>query len=139
MNEQILITYAKDLLLMIDEDKHMVDFQGWKKKHKITKGQIDHYLTKFPLFKDYWTEAKDQIGWRIFKRGWLRQADSNLTRFVLPFYSDTFKDLEEWRTELKTIVAEAAKPTLTVVEMPKFPSSGLVPDKIQIEKEDDEA
>jgi len=138
ITEDMLVTYGRDLLMMIDEDKHMVDFQAWKRKHRLTKGQIDHYLPKYPKFKAYWDEAKDQLGWRIFKRGWLKQADASLTRFVLPYYSDDFKSLEEYRTHLKTVVAEAQKPTLTVVEMPRFQSSGLVPDKIEIEKEKNE-
>ncbi len=127
--EALVTMYGDDLLLMIEEDPKMIHFQGWKRKHKLTKGQVDHYLTRFPKFKARWIEAKEQLAWRIWERGYNRQADSNITRFTLPYFSETFKEMEEWRMKMKTLVMEAQKPTITVVEIPTFKSSGLVPDK----------
>ena len=137
--EELVTAYGDDLLLMISEDPKMIHYQNWKKKHKLTKGRIDHYLQKFPKFKARWIEAKEQLAWRIWERGLNREADSNMTRFSLPYFSETFKEMEEWRNYMKTKTAEAQKPTLTIVEMPTFQSSGKVPDKIdKPNKESDE-
>ncbi len=117
-----------DLLLMLDENPKMVTTQPWLRKHKLTKRQVDHYLTRYPEFKERWREAKERLAWRIWERGFNKQADANLTKFVLPYFSDTFKDLEEWRSFIKS--KEEEKSGITVVEIPTFKPSGLVPDKI---------
>ena len=37
-----IITYGKDLLLMFQEDDDMITDLAWKRKHKLTKKQIEH-------------------------------------------------------------------------------------------------
>ena len=117
-----------DLLLMLEEDEKMVTTMKWLRKHKLTKRQVDHYVNKYPEFKERWLEAKFHMGWRIWERAYNKHGDANMAKFMLPHFGDDFREVEEWRSFLKQKeIGQAGG--ITVVEIPTFKPSGLVPDK----------
>ncbi len=57
-----------------------------------------------------------------------RYYDSNMVRFTQPAYDKKWKELEEWRNEMKADINKDNQTKVVVIE--KFPSSDLVPDKV---------
>lgn len=130
-----IITYGKDLLLMFEEDEQMISILPWKRKHKLTKNQIDYYARTLDDFKEMVDEFKEQVGLRSFEKGFHKKADPTFAAKAFGMYNQDYRDYIVWQNNLKKEVANSAQEKATLnVYMTDFPSSGKVPDKASSDK-----
>ena len=128
ISEDRVMILAEDLVLMAKEDKKMISFASWFEKNDLSTGAVAAWRKKFPKFDSLFVQMKHRFTQRIVDKSLTRECDGNFARFILPKCDDSFKELEEWRNNLKKDVAsEGSK--IIIAEIPTFKSSGLVPDK----------
>lgn len=128
ITEEHAIKLLQDLLLMM-EDKKMISLVPWRERHGLSEKNVWELRKKYPTFSDHYDEIKERIAWRRIDLAAEKKHDPNITRYVMPYFSQTFKEMETWRAGLKAAVEEAKRPQITVVELPTFPSSDKVPVK----------
>lgn len=128
ITEEHALKMIEDLFLFM-QDKKTISVVPWREKHGLSEKKVWELRQKYPKFAEHYDEIKERIAWRRIDLAAERKHDPNITRYVMPYFSQTFKDIETWRAGLKAAVEESKRPQITVVEMPTFPSSDKVPVK----------
>lgn len=124
-----IITYGKDLLLMFEQDEEMISELAWRKKFKLTRNKVNHYIKTHPEFKEMIKEFKDLVGIRAFEKGFYRKADSNFAAKAMGMYNADYRKYIKWQNNLKKEVAKEGSGQVQTVNIPTFYPTGVVPDK----------
>lgn len=128
-----IITYGKDLLLMFEEDEEMISILPWKRKYKLSRHQINHYVKLYDEFNSMMEEFKELIGIRAFEKGFYRKADSNFAAKALGMYNNDYREYLVWQNNLKKELTPTQDKQPINVYLQDFGSSGKVPDRIEKE------
>jgi hypothetical protein len=131
ISKEYVMTVAKDLILMIYENKKMVTLLPWIEKNGLSRASITRWKNQYPDFNAAYSEAKYRIGQRILGNSLYKENDGSMARFCLAMYDDEFKELEEWRSNLNDKSNSSRDEYVRIVHMPTFVESGKVPPKIK--------
>lgn len=130
ISKERVLTWAKDLLLMFDENPKMVCELSWRKKHNLSYADVLYYKKKYPEFKDKIQEFNDLVGLRIFEKSIYRECDPITAAKGLGMYNKRYRGFLKWQNNLKKEVSESGQSSqIITVKLPTFIESGVVPDK----------
>ncbi len=74
------------------------------------------WYEKYPLLKEAHANALDILNSRREKLAYERKLDTSAVRWSMPLYSKEFKELEEWRSKLKS--EQNINAGIKIVELP---------------------
>lgn len=117
LNESVATEIAKDFLKYCRSEKKGLSIARYCKMKGIARFTFDFWCTKYPPMAAAKKIGKTYIGDNREIGGLTRKLDPSLVRATMPLYNKEYKELEEWRSKLKTDESERDQ-TINVI-MPK--------------------
>lgn len=105
---------GKNLLDWANQDSSLVH-SDFLTSRGIPRRTYYDWVDKFPFFKDCHDSAKSIIGSRREIGAIDRRFNENVVSRMAGFYSQDWKDMEEWRSKMKTEQAASTQPTQIIL------------------------
>ena len=103
MNETQANILAEEIVRYAQEEGVAVTRTRFCKQRGISRISLAKYAKKFPCIDMAWKIATEYVGDNRHVGAILKNPDSRLVERSMPIYSKEWKELEEWRAEMKVM------------------------------------
>jgi len=138
VSEQWLMELAKRLVFWARDNEDALILNQFFTDEGIGKSTVANWKKRNERFNMSYDFAKQLIGIRREVGALKKKLDTHMIMFTMPQYSESWKELEEWRSSLKVKEQEKVGDRKITIVMEKFPTTNIVPEKqkvVEIKKE----
>ena len=137
LTESVLERMGRELLQWAQDDETALRVDQFCDKANISTHTFREWHRKYPIFNEYYQEAKHCIGRRRETKGKDLPILPGMLERSMPMYDaggpENWKELYEWRAGLNAKASGKNENQRIVVELAQIPDSTLVPKKKESE------